>query len=151
MDDILEEIKNLLAKRFEGFYDKRMITQPQDYYFHKRYANKLGIIIKVTIKPKHQPVIRTVVKKKKGICLELKKTSVISGWPWVLEQKIRILEKIVNEAPKCSECNIFQFPSEAKNSQTGTKYVSYYCPICSKRTNTQYGIGLKTELHRLLK
>lgn len=132
---------------FEPFPGKN-----KEHSFYKNYGEpNLTILILITY-PKEKPLIRSCIKVTRGrYCFWTRDTLVKNGWKEVLGEKIGSLDWIIRGDVICPKCNVWKIPLVKKHHKTGTNFVAYYCPGCEERTNTKYGIGIKTDMHSLLR
>lgn len=103
-----------------------------------------------------------MIGKKAGTVLKVTKDmsylfdltdTVMSGAAWkdVVKEKVNALEELIEETGRCTFCTKILQPRLCQSKETGTWFVSTFCTHCRSWRNTEYGIGLKTRLHKFLK
>jgi hypothetical protein len=147
MEKLISEV-GLFLKYFGRFepYPK----SEKEFAFYKNYGEPNLTILILIENLNIKPIIRSCIKVTKNrYCYWTRDTLVKEGWKSVLAGKIENLERIIKGTVVCSQCNVWKIPLVRRNHKTGTNFVAYYCPKCNERTNTQYGIGIKTDMHSL--
>jgi len=103
-------------------------------------------------------IISVVVKKigKKGppYLIELTDTMIKGSWRDRLHERVNILlELMETQIHKCDKCHVYMIPKTCRSRKDNkrTQFVSTQCPKCYKYKPTEFGLGLKTILHRNLK
>ena len=84
--------------------------------------------------------------------IELTDTLISPNYHDRLRERIGVLQELVDEIHPCQHCGTLLTPKMCRtNDLKRTRFVSLQCPSCYKFTNTTFGVGLKTRLHKNLK
>ncbi|MEA3322819.1 MAG: hypothetical protein U9Q12_01215 [Patescibacteria group bacterium] len=99
-------------------------------------------------------VLKETHKAEMPYLIELTDTMIKGLWRDRLNERVSILLELMDtQTIKCDACNIYMTPKtrRTRKDKKRTQFVTMQCPVCYKYKSTEYGMGVKTILHRNLK
>lgn len=154
----LEEIKSIISDF--GFFEEK-IGPNKEIILTLYYPEKeLEIAIWLPLSKNGSLVLikgRSIgftIRRNGEVLVRLRK-SLAGGknWKTLTKYKVRALEDLINDIPRCPRDEGKPFPKVEKAIQAnpkGTKFVIYQCPTCHNNITSQFGTGIKTRTHSLL-
>jgi len=164
-----DRINAEIIRFFDDYFPRKFIRHVPMYrhtpfaYYHNFHTVGVSLIIflplfkdekdELNIQSKRH--IRVVLRKgEPPYLIELKDTMLINSWRDRLQERVSILLEFMNtQMYVCKKCDVYMIPKTRKTrrDRKRTQVVTLQCPQCHKYKSTEYGMRLKTILHRNLK